>query len=72
MTQYKDIAQAEAEAYYDQEGSFPGSRGWQSWQRALKAREAFEAAHPEVVAESKRLSEAARVARLSGIDIYGL
>jgi hypothetical protein len=54
---------------YCERGAFPGSRAWREEKAALDALAAFDAAHPEVIAEiNRRHSEQT----LGGKDIYGM
>ena len=49
---------------------FPGSAKWNRWNQAVKALEAFDAAHPELVAELKSEAEADRKAKYDALSDF--
>lgn len=67
MATRMQLARTEADLYTD---AFPGSKPWMRHNAALKALTAFDAAHPEIAAEAKRVAEEARKARYAGLSDF--
>lgn len=66
--QRKALAIAEYNLYSPDH--FPGSEKWNRWNQAVKALEAFDAAHPELVAELKAEAEAGRNAKYDALSDF--
>ena len=66
--QRKALVIAEYNAYSPDH--FPGSAKWNRWNQAVKALEAFDAAHPELVAELKSEAEADRKAKYDALSDF--
>jgi len=55
-TERTNLAEIAFELYNPE--NFPGSTAWRKWNDAEKALEAFDAAHPEIIAEIKAARKA--------------
>lgn len=67
-TEREALAQAESRSY--DPDAFPGSARWMKNNNAARALAAFDAEHPEIVAELKAEKEAARKAKFDAMSDF--